>query len=462
MKCYKLKELLLRRSFFSSSFGKCAQSVSKKAVSLVLCFLIIVFNLTVPSFAANNDGNMDFYAISADLSCYYYDEDNQNVIPLSPITTVFNWKDREAFRIRIPQAEGSLDYTGPVRFVESFTLPNLHSNHEYTLDFWYAFNTASYGALTVLLEVLDGNQNLINTPQILYYSPDNIQSDTWTNCNISFKPDLSSVQSGYSCRLVFQFSQVHNGSPWTIHISNYIYFNDNDDDSGLLNNILDWLSRIYHSVAGGTDREGVNHTGIVQGIKNGLSSLGDRIGNFFDDFKSNWNAGIESIKSKLKEFSDNITSKIEDIKNSISNKIDEIKNSITKKIEDIKEEIKSWFIPSDGYFESKKTELENFCTEHFGALYQVPDLMIEFIKKFTTMSPKQPSITLPAIQFDFQGKRYVLSESITYSFSWVNDKSHMLYYFYQFYRGFVSCVLFFGFANYCLKKYNEVFGGKSE
>lgn len=126
------------------------------------------------------------------------------------------------------------------------------------------------------------------------------------------------------------------------------------------------------------------------------------------------------------------------------------------------DEIKSWFIPSEGYFDEKKVELETFAVEHFGAMYQAPDVMVDLIKKFTTMSPKQPSITLPAIQFDFQGTRYVLSDAVTYSFSWVNDKGHMLYYFYQFYRGFVTVILFVGFANYCIKKYNEVFGGGSE
>lgn len=277
----------------------------KRILSVLLIIACLFSFCSFSVNAANNDGNMDFYASNADLYCYYINEETQTEIAMTPKTTVFNWKDREAFRIILSNADGAHDFSGPIRFVESFTLPQLHADHEYSLDFWYAFNTASFGSLFVVLEVLDGNQNLINS-QILYTSPDNLTSDTWTNCNISFKPDLSGVQSGYSCRLIFRFCQAHNGSPWSVHISNYIYFNDNDDDSGLLDGILDWLSRIYHSVAGGTDREGVTHTGIVQGIKNGLSNLGDRISNFFDNLAENIKQKFNDLKSWIENLGNNI------------------------------------------------------------------------------------------------------------------------------------------------------------
>nr|CDL65943.1 unnamed protein product [uncultured bacterium] len=163
----------------------------------------------------------------------------------------------------------------------------------------------------------------------------------------------------------------------------------------------------------------------------------------------------------LQKFSD-LGDSIRNLGSTIGGFFDDLKLKIQTTFQAAVDEIKSWFIPSDGYFDRKKTELETFAVDHFGAMYQAPDVMVDLIKKFTTMSPKQPSITLPAIQFDFQGTRYVLSDAVTYSFSWVNDKGHMLYYFYQFYRGFVTVILFVGFANYCIKKYNEVFGGGSE
>ncbi len=297
-----------------------------KRILSVLLIIACLFSCCSFSVSAVNDGgNMDFYANNTDLYCYYFNEETQLEVPVTPRTDLFTWKDKEAFRVIIPTADGPQDSTGPIRFVESFSLPQLHADHEYTLDFWYAFNTASFGSLFVVLEVLDGNQNLINS-QILYTSPDNLVSDTWTECNISFKPDLSAVQSGYSCRLIFRFCQVHNGRPWAIHISNYIYFNDNDDDSGLLNGVLDWLSRIYHSVAGGTDREGVNHTGIVQGIKNGLTNLGDRFSTFISDLKQGLIDKLEGVKSSIENTINGIQQWFIDLKNSIKDFFTMLKN----------------------------------------------------------------------------------------------------------------------------------------
>ncbi len=214
----------------------------KHLLTIVLCVIILLSVFSLNVCASNTGGNMDFYASEADLYCYYINEETQSEVPVTPRIDIFTWKEKDAFRIIVPSADGPLDSTGPMRFVESFTLPQLHADHEYTLDFWYAFNTAPFGSLFVVLEVLDGNQNIIFTQDL--YSSENVAQDTWTECNINFKPDLSAVQSGYSCRLVFRFSQSHNLSPWTVHLSNYIYFNDNDDNSSFFNGVLYWLKKI--------------------------------------------------------------------------------------------------------------------------------------------------------------------------------------------------------------------------
>ena len=181
----------------------------------------------------------------------------------------------------------------------------------------------------------------------------------------------------------------------------------------------------------------------------------DDIGNWFDNLGRSISSGLTNLGNKIGGF-------FTDLKDSIKQKFDDLKLKIETALQSAVDEIKSWFIPSDGYFDRKKEELETFAVDHFGAMYQAPDVMVNLIKKFATMSPKEPAITFPAIQFDFDGTRYTLSESVRYTFSWVNDNGQALYYFYHFYRGFVTVILFIGFANYCIKKYNEVFGGGSE
>lgn len=411
----------------------------KHLICFILCFCFIFSLCSVNSFASNSNGNMDFYASSADLSCYYYDEDNQNVITLSPVTTVFDWKDREAFRIRIPQADGSLDYTGPVRFVESFTLPNLHSNHEYTLDFWYAFNTASYGALTVLLEVLDGNQNLINTPQILYYSPDNIQSDTWTRCNISFKPDLSSVQSGYSCRLVFQFTQVHNGSPWTIHISNYIYFNDNDNDnvSGVLQSFyLDCVTELLniqkYIVLFNYDMVTRFDT-LLSRFDISLSSFLSSLQIEFTNLKSNLNTNFSSLISSLDIHFNNLDSKLTSIWNSISNfNLDFI--NLMKKLQS----------SLDNEFEY----INNFLEENFGYDSGSDDIMSEGQTSVDDLNngASEADEAVPSIN-ESDLNSALNQEGIT---SFINDLTASFQFFNMIYENVVSALNIEALIFFCL------------
>lgn len=107
---------------------------------------------------------------------------------------------------------------------------------------------------------------------------------TDTNTQITIKVSFDGYTS-YGNYFIFGFSNL------TV--------TNTDDNTGLLENILDWLSRIFHSIAGGTDREGVDHEGLVQGILNGLNNLGDKIKEFFSDFADNWNAGIEALKQGI-------------------------------------------------------------------------------------------------------------------------------------------------------------------
>lgn len=124
--------------------------------------------------------------------------------------------------------------------------------------------------------------------------------------------------------------------------------------------------------------------------------------------------------------------------------------------------IKNLFIPDEEYLANKKVELETFCIEHFGAVYQSIDVFIDFLNSLVNISPSEPKITFPAIDVPVMGTTYHLTDAFDYSFAWVNDSSHFLYYFYNFYRGFVTVILFLGFVNYCRNKYAEVFGGDKE
>lgn len=264
-------------------------------------------------------------------------------------------------------------------------------------------------------------------------------SSTLNTSDFSFKLSSTDLGSSYRCRLYIEhtFSGGSYGSSSTdmqVYQLLQKYITIVDDDVG-------WLVKIYNAIKA-----------IPSNLSGFFSSLGDRISGFFSDLKTNMGNWFAEQGQKIQDFSNGVKQWFKELG-------DRIQGFFVDLYNDIIEGLKSLFIPADGYFESKKTELETFCIEHFGALYQAPDVMLDFVVKLTTISPKVPSITMPAIQFDFQGVRYVLCESIIYSFSWVNDSSNALFYFYKFYRGFATLLLFLFFGNFCIKKYNEVFAG---
>ena len=90
-------------------------------------------------------------------------------------------------------------------------------------------------------------------------------------------------------------------------------------------------------------------------------------------------------------------------------------------------------------------------------MYQGPTILVNLIKKLVTINPQEPGITLPAIEFMWQGKKVTLTEPIHYSFAWVNDSEHPLHFAYTFYRGFVTVAMFVAFVTYLKHKYSYIF-----
>lgn len=331
--------------------------------------------------------------------------------------------------------------SGEAKLLLFFKLENFKLNDEYNLKFKYAINAnMSYGLTCALANSNNEAESILFTANDTGYGYHTVDVNfTLKNLNLTSNNGIYlqiyfSVPKQYGYQFQALFSDIE--------LTNL------DDDSGLLDGILNWVSRIYYGIVGGIDREGVNHEGIVQGIKNGLTNLGQSISGFFDNL---W--------EKLKQSFENIGNWLIDVKDGIVNAVNSIKQWLSDLGESIINGLKRLFIPDDGYFESKKTELEKFMTAHFGALYQGPSLMLDFVRKLLTISPKEPGITMPRIQFNFLDKVFTLSDELHYSFSWVNDSSHPVYYFYKVYRAFVIVILFFFFGNYLIDKFHKIFGG---
>lgn len=423
MNTYRVSGLFFRRFCFSRFSGKCAHSASKVLTVFLAVLLIFSFfsfsvsaeDLNADDFSVllgrqtdNSAGGVttDYYTftkttlVSNGISCNYY----------KPNDYVSFW----------PQ--------GAVKIMSAFESPPLVAGHEYQLSFATGVN---FNANT-LIEVF------LNSTKI--YS-ETISGTGAKEISINFTaPDFATNDTSIriECSIGDRYGYGSAGQDAGFLLSKEIGFNDNTDNPG-------WLGKILQKFTDLGDRISGFFSSLAESIGSFFSSLGDRISGFFTDLWNNIKAKFDDLKQWFQDLGDRIQGFFVDLYN------------------DIIDGLKKLFIPSDGYFESKKTELETFCTEHFGALYQAPTVLVDFIRKFTTISPQEPAITLPAIEFNFKGKHYQLTEAYTYSFSWVNDSSNMLYYLYKFYRGFITVVLFISFANYCKNKYYDVFkGGSSE
>lgn len=422
MNTYRVSGLFCRRFCFSRFFGKCAHSASKKALTVFLAVLLLFsfFSFSVSAEDLNADDFSVLLGRQTDNSAGGVTTDYYT---FTKTTLVSNGISCNYYK---PNDYASFWPQGAVKIMSAFESPPLVAGHEYQLTFATGVN---FNAST-LIEVFLNSTKLYSQT---------ISGTGAKEISISFTaPDFSTADTSIriECSVSERYGYGQNGQDAGFLLSKEIGFNDNTDNPG-------WLGKILQKFTDLGDRISGFFSNLAESIGSFFSSLGDRISGFFTDLWQNIKAKFDDLKQWFQDLGDRIQGFFVDLYN------------------DIVDGLKKLFIPSDGYFEAKKTELETFATEHFGALYQVPDLMVDTLRKFTTMSPEQPSITLPAIEFNFNGKHYVLSDSISYSFSWVNDSGHMLFYFYKFYRGFIAVVLFFAFANYCIKKYNEVFAGSA-
>ena len=397
------------RSCSSLLFGKCGKFASK-IISLILVFATI-FCFSISAYAA--DGSENINTIDMNVSANVTIDTTPNVD--GGVVT-------EDIEIQKSVVSGQLGFNGFIQYV--FPTPtdvvnekrllaevclddnfSIVSGHEYNLNFTWGYNINLSAYSCGLLRFYNNDGEIIKE-QNLFVS-NGIKPSTLCNVDISFIPDTKDLTSGYRCELVLIFVQGGNNSTsqaQRFYISPEIVLIDKDDDSGWFQKIINKINDVWESV----------------------KSIPDKIGNKINELKENISLVITDLKENL---------------------IDGIKNL---------------FIPDEEYLSTKKEELKQFCIDHFGAVYQSLDFFIDFLKMLINISPTEPKITFPAIDIPLFDKTYHLTDEVVYSFSWVNDKSHFLYYFYNFYRGFVTVLLFLTFIDYCRNKYAEVFGGDNK
>lgn len=104
---------------------------------------------------------------------------------------------------------------------------------------------------------------------------------------------------------------------------------------------------------------------------------------------------------------------VDGVGDKIDEQIQEQKNMFQRLLDGILNGLKNLFIPSDDFFQNYLSEMNQWLSDHFGALYYPIDLFIDVCGRLLNLEvPENPSITLPA----FQVGETVLLPAQTYSF----------------------------------------------
>ena len=310
----------------------------------------------------------------------------------------------DCLKIVYPLPENGVDRVGiSLLLNENFSI---NTEHEYNLSFDYGFSHGLPTLLQVALVYYDSSGSLVDEQIII--TEEQFYGDKKYSVDVDFKPVLpEEITGGYKCNFEIRFVQTgrnENSFMQRFFVSSEIDLMDKDDDSG-------WFQKIINK--------------------------------------------IEETISNIKQIPEKINQKLTELKESITNAFIELKENLI-------EGLKGLFVPSDGFFEEKKAELELFLEDHFGILWTAPNIMISTIEQLLTMSPEEPSITMPAIQFTWEDELITLTEPMTVHFNDYIGEGTPLETFYNFYRVFVTIILIFLFINYCLKKYHYIFGKDGE
>lgn len=186
-------------------------------------------------------------------------------------------------------------------------------------------------------------------------------------------------------------------------------------------------------------------TGILNSIKEGFQKL-------WEWLKGIWDS-IKEIPTKIAASLTSLGDRIRDFFSSLGDRISSF-------FDNLWERIKAFFLPSDGFFDSYSASFKQFVSDHFGFLSDFPDelsLLFNTVVDFEPADP--PYIDFPEIKVPMPGKTYTILEKQHYTFDFLgNQPWSTLYSAYQAFVWLAYCLML---INLIRRKYAVVFGGSA-
>lgn len=308
---------------------------------------------------------------------------------------------------------------------------SLNSNHEYHLEYEVYHITANNDILhSAFLKFYDNNGEVIKEQQLVSVS--GVYSEP-IPVSVDFKPDVSDIEGGYTCRL--EFYTVSAGIE-NFGYSEKITFIDKDDDSG-------WFQKIINKI----EETISNIKEIHSKINQKLTELKEGIGSFFSEQWNNLQAAFSNIGTWFIELGDKFNEAIGAVGEFIVN--------------GLRESLAWAFVPSEDFMDTFIEDIRNTYEEHFGIFAQVTLFLTDTLDYIGTLMDYDYEFTFPEVSVPIAGKTYVIIEEQTVNMEqWLKNGSVGAE-LYSIYQTCVWAILIFCIFKYALIVEDVILSGTS-
>lgn len=194
-----------------------------------------------------------------------------------------------------------------------------------------------------------------------------------------------------------------------------------------------WFSQLF-------DKLGSWFSNLTSSISGFFTALGDRISSFFTALGDRISGFFTALGDRIKGFFTEIG--------------DRIQGFFVKLIEDIK----GLFIPRDGYFTTYVTSWNTWGREHFGFVFEIPDMFIDMCYSLFRLNVNEnPYLILPEAKINFPWGVMTLWSEQRYSFEILTISPYN--YIYSLYRSFIWVIFLYAYLKLCMSTWNVIVRG---
>lgn len=427
--------------------------VSKRFIALLLSLFILLVSLAVPSVAADDE---DYSLIGTTFVGWTVEKlDGNAVRTYSGDTTTINLTKGTLYCLTVLY-DDIPDYKVGDKYLLSFTLDSSSGVSDGYILFGCGKVLSTGFQFIKSLEISSGfNSNISSDYSISFEGPNEnsyVGFMFFSNSNCTFR--VSNI------KLINKSEERDNK-----FLSAIARFFQNLWDNLLeaFTNIGVWFSQLSSSIGGWFSDSNTNVTNNFSSlfsslttsftnIGNWFSQLGTNISGFFNTLWGNINSAFNNITLAISNFFTTLWSNLNTAFNNIRQAISNLVTSIGAFFTNLADDIKSFFIPDDDFFDDYKENFDTLLEEHLGVVYSSGDFIVQLVNKCKTLlsSTTTDDLYFPEIKFNLPGsnQQVNLINRTAVSFEFLN--SGIFQTLYGLYKVILNIILIF-----CLIKYAE-------